>query len=392
MNAVAPAAAASLEPILVEAIRAAGPIPFARFMEICLYHPEHGYYMRGLGGGGGRDYLTSSGVHRAYGTLVARQAAEMWRLLGTPARFRFVEFGPGEGRFARDVLEASRSDRPFAAALEYVLVETSPALRERQRRLLAPGGGGAAGAPSVSWNTLEGLESEADERDGFAGCLFANEVLDAFPVHRVTGTPEGPREVHIDVENGVFREKLLPLSTPDLVEDLDARGLAPAPGQIVDVAPAAAHFVGRAARLLSRGWFVLVDYGDRAEDLFHPARRRGTLRAFHRHRLVDDVLARPGEQDLTAHVDFTAVRRAAATAGCEVAGQVSQSHFLLALGALEGFEAQDLAGREALKDLVLPDRMGGAFQVLVLARGAAPAGLRGLSAPWRDRPAGKGTA
>jgi SAM-dependent MidA family methyltransferase len=367
-------------------------MPFARFMEICLYHPEHGYYTRGIGGGGGRDYVTSSGIHPAYGALLARQAAEMWRLLGAPERFRFVEFGPGEGRFARDVLDASRADAPFARALDYVLVETSPALVKRQRHQMAATGAGAAAAPPrVSWKSMEELEREADRNGGFAGCLFANEVLDAFPVHRVTGGDEGLREVHVDIQDGTLRTTLLPLSTPDLRDYLQDHGIAPEPGQIADVAPGAARFVNRAARLLSRGWFVIVDYGDEAADLFHPARRRGSLRAFHRHRLADDLLARPGEQDLTAHVDFTAVRRTAAEAGCEAEATVSQAHFLLALGALEDFEAQDLAAREALKELVLPDRMGGAFRVLVLRRGGAPEGLRGLSAPWRDLPVAERT-
>jgi len=376
MIPVASAAAAALDPVLRETIRAGGPIPFATFMDLCLYHPEHGYYTRGLGGGGGRDYLTSSGVHGAFGRLVARQAGEMWRLLGEPARFRFVEFGPGEGRFAADFLAAARPDTPFARALDYILVERSPALRSRQARLLKD----ASIAPPV-WRSLEDLEREAP---GAAGCLFANEVLDAFPAHRVAGTAEGLREIHVDLDADRFRETPGPLSTPGLADYLERNAIAPEPGQIVDVAPEAARFTARLAGVLERGWGLLVDYGAAAGELFHPIRRGGTLRAFHRHRLSHDLLARPGEQDLTAHVDFTAVRRAAATAGWEVAGQVSQTHFLLALGALEEYETQDLTGREGLKDLVLPDRMGGAFQVLVLARGGAPASIRGLSAPWRD--------
>jgi SAM-dependent MidA family methyltransferase len=143
--------------------------------------------------------------------------------------------------------------------------------------------------------------------------------------------------------------------------------------------------VTRLGAVLERGWALLVDYGEAAEDLFHPVRQRGTLRAFHRHRLSHDLLAHPGEQDLTAHVDFTAVRRAAAGTGWEVAGQVSQARFLLARGAFDDYEAEDLPGRERLKDLVLPDRMGGAFQVLVLARGGVAGTIRGLSAPWRVR-------
>src|SRR5262245_63264558 len=117
-------AGGALRRAIVAAIEAAGPLSFARFMDLCLYHPEHGYYTRGLGGGSGRDYVTSSGLHRAYGAMVARQAAEMWRDLGAPECFRFVEFGPGEGHFACDMLSAAAGEGRFARALEYVLVET----------------------------------------------------------------------------------------------------------------------------------------------------------------------------------------------------------------------------------------------------------------------------
>jgi SAM-dependent MidA family methyltransferase len=378
---VEPANATTIEPVLRETLRARGAIPFATFMEICLYHPEHGYYTRGLGGGGGRDYVTSSGVHPAFGRLVARQAAEMWRLLGTPRRFRFVEVGPGEGRFAADFLAEAARDTPFAPALEYILVEKSPALRARQERLLAAV---PRLAPGPCWRSLEELEADPSSKTA-DGCLFANEVLDAFPVHRIAGTPDGPGEIHVELSGDGYRETVHPVSTPALAEYLARHAIAPQPGQIVDVAPEAARFVTRLGGLLGRGWGLLVDYGEAAAELFHPVRSRGTLRAFHRHRLSHDLLAHPGEQDLTAHVDFTAVRRAAADSGWSVAGQVSQAHFLLALGALDDYEAQDVSSRERLKDLVLPDRMGGAFQVIVLARGGVAFGIRGLSAPWRER-------
>ncbi|HEU4401731.1 MAG TPA: SAM-dependent methyltransferase, partial [Candidatus Polarisedimenticolia bacterium] len=185
-------------------IGARGPIPFARFMEICLYHPSHGYYTRGLGGGGGRDYLTSSGLHKAFGILVARQAEEMWRRAGRPDPFQFVEFGPGEGFFALDFLEAAGSRSPgFARALRYLLVEPSPVLRSRQKAHLE----GRARVP-IEWVSEEDLERRAP----LIGCLFANEVLDAFPVHRVVGTAAGPREVSVTLHDGCLEEVLTPLS------------------------------------------------------------------------------------------------------------------------------------------------------------------------------------
>jgi SAM-dependent MidA family methyltransferase len=375
--------ASPLRDLVVDEIRARGPMSFARFMQMALYHPEHGYYTRGLGGGSGRDYLTSSGVHRAYGVLLARQAEEMWRLLGRPRAFPFIEFGPGEGFFAADFLvEAARSGG-FAEALVYRLVETSPALRARQERRLAAAAEGLAGAavPAFSWTTLEELEAEARAGRQVSGCVFANEVLDAFPVHRVVGTADGPREILVDVADADLGETLGPLDER-LAAWLRRRHLEVVPGQEIDVAPAAEEFVRRTALLLERGWFVLVDYGYEAADLYHPARRRGTLLAYRRHRASEDFLSHPGEQDLTAHADFTGAVSAAESAGLEKLALIGQSRFLLALGALDLFESEDVQGREALKDLILPDRMGGVFRVLVLRAGKAPSDLRGLSRPW----------
>ncbi|HEV8120184.1 MAG TPA: SAM-dependent methyltransferase [Candidatus Polarisedimenticolia bacterium] len=380
-----------LRDLIVRDIRAHGPIPFARFMELALYHPEHGYYTCGLGGGSGRDYLTSSGVHRAYGLLLARQAEEMWRHLGEPAAFDFVEFGPGEGFFAADFLAEAAHFAPFARGLRYRMVETSPALRARQeRRLRALASVPPAGAfPAFSWTTLEELEAEVVSGRRTLGCLFANEVLDAFPVHRVVGTPLGPREIHVglaDEEAHAPQSALVETEGPlgdGLGAWLQAHGVAPLPGQEIDIAPAAEAFVRRAAALLDRGWFLIVDYGHEAAELYRPARRRGTLLAYHRHSTSEDFLAHPGEQDLTSHADFTAATRAAESAGLERLALLSQAHLLLALGALDLFEAEDLRGREALKDLILPDRMGGTFRVLVLRAGGASKDLRGLSRPWR---------
>ncbi|HEV8701202.1 MAG TPA: SAM-dependent methyltransferase [Candidatus Polarisedimenticolia bacterium] len=382
-----------LEAEIAAEIAGRGPIPFARFMEMCLYHPTHGYYTRGLGGGGGRDYLTSSGLHRAFGALIARQAEEMWRRTGRPDPYLFVEFGPGEGHFAWDFLQEAARHDGFLRALRYLMVEPSRALRDRQRARL-----GGRGAAPVSWLT----EPELDARAKFAGCLFANEVLDAFPVHRVVGTPDGPREIHVASRDGRLEEITGPLSSDALGRFLADSEITLEDGQEVDLNLAAPCWVAWAAGLLQRGHMVLVDYGYEARDLYVPARPRGTLLAYHRHRVNEEFLLRPGEQDLTAHVDFTAVKRAAETAGARLLGLTTQSRFLLALGALDflAVPAAVAAGgpgqvpvpvarrveaieeREALKDLVLPGGMGDRFKVLVLGVGEVTRDLTGLSRPW----------
>jgi SAM-dependent MidA family methyltransferase len=364
-----------------------GPIPFARFMELCLYHPRLGYYTRGLGGGGGRDYLTSSGIHEAFGLLVARQVEEMWALAGRPAPFLFVEFGPGEGHFATDFLSAPRTP-DFTRALSYVMVERSPALVARQRarleeRLPVP----------LSWVSEKALA----ERGRFTGCLFANEVLDAFPVHRVVGTPEGPREVYVTSRLGRLEEVLAPLSEKAIAHHLDEAGVVLEPGQEVDLNLDASTWIARAVALLERGYVVVVDYGYEAADLYGSGRRRGTLLAYHRHRANEEYLERPGEQDLTAHLDFTALKRVAERAGARCLGLTTQARFLLALGALDvltdfaeeawgetdpGTLLSRIRDREALKTLILPDRMGERFRVLILAVGDVPGNLAGLAEPW----------
>ncbi|MFQ5878333.1 MAG: class I SAM-dependent methyltransferase [Acidobacteriota bacterium] len=389
----------SLTAEILSEIGARGPIPFARFMEICLYHPRHGYYTRGLGGGG-RDYVTSSGIHGAFGTLVARQVEQMWRKCSRPDPFTFVEFGPGEGRFAEDFLRAASRSRGFARALRYLLVDPSPALRARQRARL-----GRRTPVRVEWASPRRLESEGP----FVGCLFANEVVDAFPVHRLLGTPQGPREIHVDERDGALVEVLAPPSTPSLQRFLDESCIAPEDGQEVDLNLAAPRWMAWAVGLLERGYVLIVDYGYEARGLYHPARRRGTLLAYHGHRTGEDFLRNPGEQDLTAHVDFTALARAAERAGARRLGLVSQARFLLALGALDLWSDPEIPAapestavpgdrsraarlvralreREALKELILPQRMGERFQVLVLSAGEAPGDLSGLAAPWEGRP------
>ncbi len=370
-------------------IEARGPISFARFMELCLYHPTLGYYTRGIGGGGGRDYLTSSGIHPAFGALMARQVEEMWRRSGRPDPYHFVEFGPGEGHFAADFLREAAKCAAFAAALRCVLVEPSPALKERQQARLKE----RATIP-VSWLDEPGLDSRAP----FVGCLFANEVLDAFPVHRVVGGPEGPREIHVALRDGELLETLLPLSAPALERFLAESAIVLEPGQEADINLAAPCWIAWAVGLLKKGYLVVVDYGHEARDLYAPERRRGTILAYHLHRTSEEFLRRPGEQDLTAHLDFTSLRRAAEASGARCLGLATQARFLLALGALDFLPPTVVAGpgagdggvdtaetirdREALKELVLPGRLGDRFRVLVLGVGDVPRDLAGLSRPW----------
>lgn len=332
---------------LKERIRRDGPIPFHDFMQAALYDPEWGYYVRGPAIGPEGDFSTSVGFP-SFRKAIVRLALEAHRALGSPDRFRMVELGAGTGMLARSVTEGWREARP-GVPLEYVTVEVSPALRARQEAV--------PGVRSVATTT---------ELAPAPGLVFGNEVLDAFPVHRVVGGPtDDLLEVWLDVDprTGRFRERLLPAQDPSLARRFERIGIRPQRGQICDVAPALDGFVRDAARLAEPGFLVFVDYGDPAHVLYAPQRLNGTLAAYKSHGKFHDPYERVGEQDLTADVDFTTTALAAQEAGMEELGFLTQQQFLESLG---------------IEELGLPDEvrivagaagLGTAFHVAAFRRG-----------------------
>ncbi len=360
-------------------IRAAGPIPFARFMDLALHDPDDGYYARGPGRlGTAGDFFTASDAGTAFGESLARQLLEMDVVLGNPPVFSMVEFGAGRGLLARDVLDGSRAlDPAFAARLACVLIDRSPGMREAARR----------NVPEA-----EVLAPE-EARGAWTGCAVAVELFDALPVHRLRRRGGRLVEVFVDLgADGSLVERELPPT--DAASGLATRyGAAPREGDEGEVAPGAPALLASLAGALSRGFVVIVDYGDRAKDLYGPARRRGTLLAYHRHTASEEVLARVGEQDLTAHVNFTQLEDEALRLGMTVLGSTTQDRFLIANGILRAFEEDDPAAwgrpervraRLRVLQLIHPAGMGRTFRVLVLAKGLEPRPLlAGLSDPFR---------
>jgi len=330
------------------AIEAKGRITFAQFMSLALYGPG-GYYAGseanriGMAG----DFFTSPHAHPAFGALIALQLEQMWRLLGCPERFDVVEAGAGGGRLARDVTD-------FASALD------------------------ASFAAAVAYQEVEGYGSELPDR--FTGCLLSNELFDAFPVHRVRLVGGKLREVYVTLsEDGQFAEALDDSSTPRLSSRLAAEGVELGEGWTAEISLEAEDWMRSAARRLDRGYTITIDYGDPAERLYSERRRDGTLRAHYQHTASDDPYAHVGRQDLTAHVDFTALIEAGEAAGLMPVTLMTQREFLTNLGAevlldaiaaLDGPKQADLKGLRSLLD---PAGLGG-FRVLVQAK-EAPAAL-----------------
>lgn len=372
-------------------ISSGGPVTFRDFFEAALYHPERGYYTRAASTTGrAGDFSTSPDVSPAFGQRLAVQAAEVQRRLGGKG-WTLVELGPGRGLLTGDVLDGLARHAPEALdRLErVVLVEVSATLRERQRERL---GSREAGAPLVWAESLGELE------DGSVrGLVLANEVLDALPVHAVVRREDGLRELYVDVDperTDGFRFVEGEPSRAELAKLVERHGLCPRPGHRAEVCLEMPRLLRELGRVLGAGAALFVDYGHEADKLADEGHAEGTLLAYHRHRVSGDVLAQPGEQDLTAHVNWTHFDEAAAAAGLEVAGRTFQDRFLLALGIVEdmAFDPEDgsvspeeRAFRLSARSLVLPASGGGRrFQVACLVRGIAT-DLLGLSDPIPPR-------
>jgi SAM-dependent MidA family methyltransferase len=358
--------------VIREEIETHGPITFARFMDLALYHPRFGYYFAGRERTGWRGhFLTSPELDPAFAELWTEGFRRVWEACASPSRFEVVEVGPGEGSFAKAVLE--HASGAFGAALSYRLVERSAQARARQRELLDD--------ERATWS--ESLEV-VDEVP--AGCVFCNEVLDNLPVHLIEGREDGVVELYVGASGD---ELTLVRAEPssDEVESFFAE--PPAPGARAEVGLEAVRFVRRAARCVIRGAVVLIDYGDDADGLL--ARPGGTLLCYSGSGVDDLVLDRPGTKDITAHANWTAVAEALRAEGLEVTGPRTQRDVLRDLGldsVHERLRAITTTGRgvevvratsrrQALGVLADPSGLGG-LDVLVGAR-ESPAGSRGSS-------------
>ena len=387
-------------------IREHGPIPFSRYMELCLYDPELGYYSRRAEQfGKAGDFYTSSDVHAVFGRLLARQFDEMWRALGSPQHIEVVELGPGRGLFAQDVLSWSEKKFPdFFDTLRYVLVERSPALRERisdtlaqqlesgKAELAAADSLDVAAAPAAErrQNAAHGASrgsspgpDEAPKRRntihanqlaalGTPTIVFANEFFDALPVEVLSAKGS----LRIDTRNGRLIETWARASAQEL-EFLDRYSIHPESDERLEAPLAAQQSMDRIASQLQHGFFIAIDYGYTREEQLG-GRHRGTVKALRQHSISANPYEAPGEQDITADVNFTALAAVAEKRGMHTHKLVTQSQFLMGIGEVnqfaDAFEERRLPQEHAkaalqLKHLVTPAGMGESFHVLLASKG-----------------------
>lgn len=348
----------------------------AAFMDAALYHPEFGYYARSVQRSGrAGDFFTSVDVGPLFGELLAKQIAEMAVILKSASDIQdweLVEAGAGNGRLSADILRAMKRESPDTYQRTRLhLVESSPTAGAAQRDTLGAFADRlAACSPALP--------------DSFEGVLVANELLDAMPVHQVVMRDRGLHETYVESVDGVLRTVEGPLSTARLEQYFTDLGIMLEPGWRAEVSLAAIAWVRDAARRLRRGFMILIDYGHEAAELYSVTHSTGTLTSFSRHTSAgperatssEPWLRAPGEQDLTAHVDFTSVRRAAESEGCTTLGFLDQMYFLMALGE-DRFTALDLKQRLALKTLVMPGGLGSTMKVLILGKGVGTPSLTG---------------
>lgn len=369
-------------------------ISFAEFMELALYHPEGGYYSTKdaiLGFEG--DFVTSAHLGHDFGELLAAQFAEMWEHLGHPQPFSLVEMGAGQGLIAADALGALQNHFPDCfAALSYQIVEKSDQLQAAQEQRLLPWTG------KVSWLDLEDIPD-----DSITGCLFSNELVDALPVHQVAIAESGLQEVYVtlsDDPDSPVREIVDAPSTPRLADyfafvGIDLADPQYASGYRTEVHLAAIDWMETVAAKLHRGYVLTIDYGYPASRYYNRTRTQGTIQCYYQHAHHDNPYSHLGHQDITAHVNFTALERQGEHCGLETLGATQQGMFLMALGlgdriaALGQIQASDPATvnlaiqrREKLHQLINPMGLGN-FVVLVQGKGLSDKAkiLKGLTIP-----------
>jgi SAM-dependent MidA family methyltransferase len=350
-------------------IRREGPISFRDFMEMALYEPALGYYTSPeseIGRTG--DYYTSPHLHPLFGAMLGKQIEEMWRLLGGPPAFDVIEMGAGRGHLALDMMEYL-DGREIHPALSYTIVEKNPAFEARQRELLGEHSRGMRWVSSLS------------EVSPVRGCLLTNEVLDALPVHLVE-MRDGLREVFVTLAKDEFEEALLSPSTGEIGEYLDEYAGELPEGYRTEVNLDARDWLREVSGVIEEGFLLTIDYGFPARDYYSEERTRGTLLCYHRHQMRENPYRNVGEQDITAHVNFSFLKKEGERLGLRTLGFARQGTYLVSLGIDEMMAAREKSrdpfDTAKIRGLLMPGTMGETHKVMVQYRGESPPELRGF--------------
>ena len=302
-----------LSEIIKEKIIKGGAISFHDYMEMALYHNESGYYSRLGDIGAMGDFYTSSNLTPAFGAMIARQTEQMWRLLGEP-EFTIVEYGAGTGILCRDILTYLKGNTKLYQQLHYYIIEKSPVLRTIEQQHLKE---------KVTW--IDSI-SEVPE---FVGCVLSNELVDNLSVHKVT-MEDDLMEIYVDYKDG-FIEKTMPASAP-LKNYFTELGITLPRGFCTEVSLEAIQWLQEIAAAMKKGYVITIDYGHLSDRLYHRCRSEGTLMCYHKHNINTNVYTDIGKQDITCHVNFSALMHWGEKFGLTAYGFTNQANFLVDLG------------------------------------------------------------
>lgn len=369
-------------------IQTDGKITFTRFMETALYHPEFGYYNSPrpkIGKEG--DFYTSPDVHPFLGRVLAKVMEDMWRILGSRAFF-IVEIGAGKGILAMDILNDIKAYNPqFYKHITYVIIEKGRAFKARQHELLADY------QETVLW--VDSLSCLKD-KGGFTGCLLSNELLDSFPFHRVIQKGNRLKELYVAYKDGRFVEEIGELSTNDLSDYLKRLQIRLQDGGRTEINLEMLKWVKDAAATLNNGFVLTIDYGFPGHLYYAPFRNKGTSLCYFHHTANEEPFERVGEQDITAHVDFTSLTLEGTACGLNLLAFTDMASFLTYCGSdilekeikdgidkltrLDNYDQlKSFKTLSAIKNLIHPEGMGGRFKVLVQGKGIETSYLREMT-------------
>lgn len=321
------------------------------------------------------DFFTASDAHWLLGRCLEKQIDEIDVLLGHPVQFTVLEMGPGKGLLARDVLQAClESESDYSQRLRYVLIEHSPIMRQAQeenlREFVEKGW-------AIEWfASLDELAPESVE-----GVMVSNELVDAFPVHRVKLAEHGLREIFVDHQDGELFERLGDVSTTAIPAYFAGIQNEWPEGYTTEAHLESERWMQDVARVLGRGFVLTIDYGHTAQDYYDVSRKDGTLLCYHKHRVSSDPYVRVGAQDMTAHVNFSALAKRGLEAGLQITGFTNLMSFLLGLKADRMLEALDpeSAEMQAAIQFLRPQSMGQTFKVLIQHTRVETPSLAGLT-------------
>ncbi|MEM9274267.1 MAG: class I SAM-dependent methyltransferase [Cyanobacteria bacterium P01_F01_bin.143] len=368
----------ALYKIVLEKIRQAPKfqLTFAEYMDLVLYHPQYGYYSSGAVGIGAKgDFFTAVSLGQDFGELLAKQLFQMWQNLDYPDNFSLVEMGAGNGELAKDIITYLQEYHPdFIEVANYTIIEKSPKLRQRQQQSLKE-----FSDINISWKSWEAIPDNE-----LIGCCFSNELIDAFPVHQIVINNQKLQEVFVTEEVGKIIEKYDELSTARLREYFDLVEIDIAQpdylqGYRTEINLKTLDWLETVAQKLQRGYLLTIDYGYQAAKYYHPQRSQGTLKCYYQHRHHNNPYVNLGQQDITSHIDFTALENYGTKLGLETVGFTKQAIFLMALGLSDRlqelstgkYNIQEIFNRrDALHQLINPSGLGG-FGVLIQGKNLA---------------------